>query len=235
MDRTIANMSGHVVLCGWGRVGQSFAAHLSSTEQLVVIDSEPSKLATCPYPHVLGNATDDSVLSMAGLARCGTLIAALATDADNLFVVLSARAAKPDAFIVARARAESTADKMIRAGANRVVNPHELGGSRMAALVAQPYVSEFVDVVMHEGGLEFQLAEVQLPEESPLVGATLGEAHLRARTGALVLAMRNPDGSFTTNPASDTALSDGQILIAIGTEAQLDSLRRASNGGAVAS
>jgi len=233
MDRTISHMSGHVVLCGWGRVGQSFAAHLSAKQQLVVIDSDPTKLATCPYPHVLGNATDDDVLSVAGLDRCGTLIAALATDADNLFVVLSVRAANADAFIVARARAESTADKMVRAGASRVVNPHELGGSRMAALVAQPYVSEFVDVVMHEAGMEFQLAEVELPEESPLVGSTLGEAHLRARTGALVLAMRNRDGSFTTNPATDTALADGQILIAIGTEAQLDSLREASEGGAV--
>ena len=230
MDRTIANLSGHVVLCGWGRVGQSFAARLATGTELVVIETDPAKLATCPYPHVLGDATDDAVLQAAGLRRCDTLIAALATDADNLFVVLSARAANSDSFIVARARAESTAEKMVRAGADRVVNPHELGGSRMAALVAQPYVAEFVDVVMHEGGIEFQLAEVELPEGSPLLGITLGEAHLRARTGALVLAMRNRDGTFTTNPASDTALSDGQILIAIGTEAQLDSLRTASSG-----
>ncbi len=231
MDKSIAQMSGHIVLCGWGRVGQSFADHLSATADLVVIDSDAAKLATCPYPHVLGNATDDAALTTAGLQRCGTLIAALATDADNLFVVLSARAANPDTFILARARAESTAEKMLRAGADRVVNPHELGGSRMAALVAQPHVSEFVDVVMHEGGIEFQLAEVELPEGSPLVGHTLGGAHLRASTGALVLAMRNRDGSFTTNPASDTPLEGGQILIAIGTESQLEQLRAATSRG----
>jgi voltage-gated potassium channel len=97
----------------------------------------------------------------------------------------------------------------------------------MAALVAQPYVSEFVDVVMHEGGIEFRLEEVEVPPESPLVGRTLGGAHLRASTGSLVLAMRNTDGSFITNPASDTALQAGHILIAIGTESQLDQLRSA--------
>ncbi len=228
MERTIANMSDHTVLCGWGRVGQAFAGHTRHTDRLVVIESDPDRLATCPYPHVPGDATDDAVLAAAGVARCGTLIAALATDADNLFVVLSSRAINEAAFIVARARAEPTAEKMLRAGANRVVNPHELGGSRIAALVSQPHVAEFVDVVMHEQGLEFQLSEVELPVGSPLVGRTLGDSHLRATTGALVLAMRNSDGSFVTNPSPDIALQDGQILIAIGTDSQLESLRVAS-------
>lgn len=227
MDRSIAHKTRHTVLCGWGRVGQAFAAHLRDTDSLVVVDVDPGKLATCPYPHILGNATDDSVLASAGMDRCATLITALATDADNLFVVLSTRTLNEGAFIVARARVDSTAEKMLRAGADRVVNPHELGGSRMAALVAQPHVSEFVDVVMHEQGIEFQLAEVQLPRDSPLVGRTLGGAHLRANTGALVLAMRNTDGTFITNPSTDIALQNGQILIAIGTESQLEQLREA--------
>lgn len=228
MDHTIAQMKGHAVLCGWGRVGQAFAEHIRDVDRLVVVDDDPALLATCPYPHVLGDATDDGVLASAGVDRCGTLVAALATDADNLFVVLSSRSLNDDAFIVARSRVESTADKMLRAGANRVVNPHELGGSRMAALVAQPHVSEFVDVVMHEQGVEFQLAEVHLPTDSPLVGRTLGDSHLRANTGALVLAMRNTDGTFITNPSTDIALQKGQILIAIGTESQLEKLRGAA-------
>jgi voltage-gated potassium channel len=225
MDRTIAALSGHVVLCGWGRVGRSFADHVPGATPLVVVDSDPSRLDGCPHPHVPGDATDDAALRAAGLERAGTLIAALATDADNTFVVLSARAMNPSVFIVARARDESAGDKLRTAGADRVVNPHELGGARMAALVSQPHVSEFVDVVMHEGGMEFQLAEVQVPAGSPLVGQSLGDAHLRANTGALVLAMRNPDGSFTTNPSTSTELVDGQILIAIGTEAQIERLR----------
>ncbi|MEZ5349343.1 MAG: potassium channel protein [Microthrixaceae bacterium] len=229
MDRNISHLSEHVVLCGWGRVGQSFAEHLRDTHDLVVVDNDPARLASCPYPYVLGDATDDGVLAASGVQRCAKMIAALATDADNLFVVLSGRSLNEGAFIVARARVDSTAEKMIRAGADRVVNPHELGGSRMAALVGQPHVAEFVDVVMHESGIEFQLAEVALPSDSPLVGRSLGESHLRANTGALVLAMRNTDGTFVTNPSSDIALQDGQIMIAIGTESQLDELRAAAD------
>ena len=230
MDRQIGQMSGHVVLCGWGRVGRSFVEHLAHGTPVVVIDSDADALEGCPHPSVAGDATDDEVLLAAGLDRAATLIAALATDADNLFVVVSARALSADLFVVARARAESSAEKLRRAGADRIVNPHELGGARMAALVSQPHVAEFVDVVMHEGELEFQLAEVPLPSRSALVGSTLGEAHLRARTGALVLAIRNPDGSFTTNPSSDTSLDPGRILIAIGTDDQLGELRRTISG-----
>jgi voltage-gated potassium channel len=225
MDKTIAQMDHHVVVCGWGRVGRAFCEYLPTGTPVVVVDADPSSLSTCSHPHVLGDASDDATLASAGIERAATMIAALATDADNLFVVLSARSANPSVFIVARARAESSTDKLLRAGADRVVNPHEIGGARMAALVSQPHVSEFVDVVMHEAGMEFQLAEVALPAGSPLVGRTLGEAHLRARTGALVLGMRNPDGSFTTNPSSDTELDSAQILIAIGTEDQLERLR----------
>jgi voltage-gated potassium channel len=225
MDKAIARMNGHIVVCGWGRVGRSFCEHLPAGSEVVVVDNDPAVLASCPFHHVLGDASDDQVLAAAGIERAATMVAALGRDADNLFVVLSARSSNPTAFIVARARAESSAAKLQRAGANRVVNPHEIGGARMAALVSQPHVSEFVDVVMHEAGMEFQLAEVDLAEDSTLVGRTLEEAHLRARTGALVLAMRNPDGSFTTNPSSDTVLGHSQILIAIGTDDQLQRLR----------
>lgn len=231
MERTISHMSDHVVLCGWGRVGRAFSEYLPKGTRLVVVDDDPQQLAGCDHPHVVGDATDDATLAAAGIDRAATMIAALATDSDNLFVVISARSTNPGAFIVARARAESSGQKLVRAGADRVVNPHEIGGARMAALVSQPHVAEFVDVVMHEGGVEFQLAEVQLAEASPLVGRSLGEAHLRARTGSLVLAMRNPDGSFTTNPSSDTVLGSKQILIAIGTEEQLEQLRAEAGVG----
>ncbi len=112
MERTIAHMSDHLVLCGWGRVGQAFAAHMKDNDNLVVVDNDPARIASCPYPHVLGDATDDGVLGSAGLDRCTTLIAALGTDADNLFVVLSSRTLNEGTFIVARARADSTAEKI---------------------------------------------------------------------------------------------------------------------------
>lgn len=225
MDRNIAAMAGHVVVCGWGRVGRAVAATVTGHGgEVVVVDRDPTRVDGLPYPYVVGDVTDDAVLRSAGVERARTLVAALDTDADNLFLTLSARALNPSLFIVARARVASTEPKLAQAGADRVVNPQSIGGARMAAFALQPHVAEFLDVVMHDGSLEFRLEEVRLPEGSPLAGLTLRSAHLRDQTGALVLALREPDGRFTTNPGPDTALCPGQVLIAIGTTAQLEAL-----------
>jgi voltage-gated potassium channel len=223
--RRIAAMQGHVIVCGWGRVGRTIAAHLhGSATEVVVVDSDPARVAMVGGLSVEGDATDDDVLRAAGIERAATLIAALSTDADNLYVTLSARALRPDLFIVARARLEASEPKLVQAGANRVVNPQKIGGARMAALATQPAVADFLDVVMHDGSLEFRLGEVPLPPRSSLVGHTLRTTQIRERTGALVLAVRNVDGSFLTNPSPEVVLSAEQLLIAIGTEEQLAAL-----------
>ena len=228
MDRKIVGTSDHVVVCGWGRVGRAVAATVTGHGgEVVVVDRDPDRLAEQPFPYVLGDVTDDEVLDAAGVARARTLVAALDTDAANLFVTLSARALNPDLFIVARARVASTEAKLTQAGADRVVNPQSIGGARMAAFALQPHVAEFLDVVMHDGSLEFRLEEVQVPEGSPVAGASLRSAHLRDQTGALVLALRETDGRFTTNPGPDTVLERGQVLIAIGTSPQLEALAKA--------
>ena len=225
MYRQIANMTDHVIVCGWGRVGQSIARYLANASQpLVVIDRDPERIPEIPYPYVQGDVTEDDTMRAAGIERARTLVAALDTDAANLYATLSGRTLRPDLFIIARAHTDSSEPKLERAGANRVVNPQRIGGARMAALALQPHVAEFLDVVMHDGDLEFRLEEIELPEESPLVGRSLREAHIRDRTGALVLALRGDDGTFTTNPSPETEMAPGQILIAIGTAEQLCSL-----------
>lgn len=227
MDRSIEGMSGHVIVCGWGRVGRALAGFVDAEHQpVVVIDNDPERLADVSLPHVIGDATEDDTLQRAGIARARALVAALDADAGNLFVTVSARALRPDLFIVARARLDSTEEKLRRAGADRVVNPQRIGGARMAAFVLQPNVAEFVDVVMHEGRLEFRLEEVAVPAASPIAGTSLREAHVRDRTGALVLALRHADGSFTTNPEPDDRIAVGDVLIAVGTSQQLAALER---------
>jgi voltage-gated potassium channel len=190
-------------------------------------------VATVPFPVLAGDATDDTILAEAGIDRARTLIAALDTDAGNVYVTLSARALRPDLFIVARARIDSAVDRLQQAGADRVVNPQQIGGARMAAFALQPHVAEFLDIVMHDGSLEFRLEEVVIPPGSAAAGRSLRDAHLRDRTGALVLAMRDEAGNFNTNPAPDTVIEPGQVLIAIGTTAQLatlsDAVRRGSH------
>jgi voltage-gated potassium channel len=137
---------------------------------------------------------------------------------------VSGRALKPDLFIIARARTESSEPKLTRAGADRVVNPQRLGGERMAAFAVHPNVAEFLDVVMHDENLEFHLEEVRVSSESKLAGKTLRDAHIRDRTGALVLAVRERDGAFATNPPPETVIDPNSILIAIGTTEQLADL-----------
>lgn len=231
--RRIASMEGHVIVCGWGRVGRTIATHLQGVgTQVVVVDSDPARVASVEGPAVAGDATTDDVLREAGIERAGTLIAALATDADNLYITLSARALRPDLFIVSRARVDEAEPKLLQAGANRVVNPQKIGGARMAALAIQPAVADFLDVVMHDGSLEFRLGEVPLQPGSALVGRTLRDTQIRDRTGALILAVRGDDGSFLTNPSPEVVLEANQLLIAIGTGVQLKALAAEALPGA---
>ena len=225
MERHIGRMSNHVIVCGWGRVGRALTDYVARNgEDVVVIERDLERAGSIPYPVVQGDATADKVLLEAGIDRARVLVSALTTDADNLFVTLSGRSLRPDLFIVARARVEGSEAKLLQAGADRVVNPQSIGGKRMAAFVLQPHVAEFLDVVMHDGTLEFRLEELVVAEGSPLAGVSLRDAHIRDQTGALILAMRAGDGTFTTNPPPETLLRAGQILIAIGTESQLQAL-----------
>ena len=225
MERQIEKMRDHIILCGWGRVGRAIAGYISATGQdLVVIDHDRERVEQQPHPYVLGDVTEDGVLQAAGVERARVLVTSLDTDADNVYATLSARSLRPDLFIIARASSDASEAKLERAGANRVVNPQAIGGHRMAALALQPHVAEFLDVVMHERDLEFRLEEIEVPERSSLVGCSLRDTHIRDRTGALVLALRQEDGTFTTNPPPETEISPGHILIAIGTENQLEAL-----------
>ena len=229
MHKEISRMRDHVIICGWGRVGKALARYVTGAgEQVVIVERDGERLAGIPYPHVQGDATDDDVLRQAGIEQARVLAAAVNTDADNLYVTISGRALRSDLFIIARARLEDSESKLLRAGANRVINPQALGGARMAAFALQPHVTEFLDVVMHDGSLEFRLEELAVPSGSPLAGCSLRDAHIRDRTGALVLALRDQAGEFTTNPPPETVIEPGHILIAIGTSAQLSALAEAA-------
>jgi voltage-gated potassium channel len=233
MDREINAMQGHMILCGWGRVGQAIARHLQASMDVVVVDSSAERIATVDAPFVQGDATDEGVLHQAGIDRARVLVTALNTDADNLYVTLTARSMGPELFIVSRAASEAAVAKLLYAGADRVVNPQDLGGARMAALAVQPHVAEFLDVVMHDGSLEFRLEQVEVPVDSPLAGETLRSARVHDRTGTLVLAMRHPGKDFRTNPPPTAEIVGGEVLIVIGDAEQVGSLRALAIGNGV--
>ncbi|WP_420450977.1 potassium channel family protein [Ilumatobacter sp.] len=230
MDRQIKSMRGHTIVCGWGRVGTAVAHDLEREgHEVVIIDRSEERVAEVPFPTVVGDATRDEILRAAGIERASALIAALDTDAANLFVTLSGRDLVPDLFIVARARADESISKLEHAGADRVVNPQELGAARMASFVASPNVAEFVDVVMHDRSLEFRMREFRIDPDSPIAGVTLRAANLRESSGALVLALRGPDGGFTTNPTGDTRIEAHHVIIAVGTDDDFDRLARVAS------
>lgn len=227
MDRQISNLRGHTIVCGWGRVGEAVAHDLDlAGHKVVVIDQSADRVAALEFPTIVGDATRDDTLKAAGIERARALIAALDSDADNLFVTLSGRDLVPDLFIVARARADESIPKLEHAGADRVVNPQELGAARMASFVSSPNVAEFIDVVMHDRSLEFRMREFEIPADSPIAGKTLRQANLREESGALVLALRAPGGSFATNPTGDTRLENGHVIIAVGTDDDFTRLTR---------
>lgn len=226
MDRSINRMHGHVIVCGWGRVGASTLSYLRNAGQrVVVVDRDPDRLAGLTEPHIVGDVTDDRVLVAAGIEQARALITALDTDADNVYVTLSARALRPDIVIIARAQDESSTAKLLRAGADSTVNPQLLGGRRLGAFALQPHVADFLDVVMHDGTLDFRLEQFEVCPGSAQVGRSVRDLAGHLPSGALLLALRRPGRPFEANPDPDVVLEPGSVLIALGTAGDLEAVR----------
>jgi voltage-gated potassium channel len=224
MDKRIAGMSGHHVVAGLGRVGSTVAEEYASRDvDFVVLDVNDEALARARergWAFISGDASAEETLLAAGIMRARSLVTALDTDADNLFVTLTARGMNPALFIVARSTTEAAEPKLRRAGADRVITPTEIGGRRMAAMVLQPVVSEYLDVVTRGEALQFKLEEMVLAEGDPYTGRSIGDSRIRAVTGAYILAVHRA-GGVNTNPAPDLVLEAGDRIVAIGTEDQL--------------
>ncbi len=221
-QRMIDRLSGHLIIAGAGRVGASIAHYVvRHGAEVVVIEQAPSDSG---HLTVLGDATDDETLRRAGIERATTLIAALDTDASNLYVTLSARALNPDLHIVARTNHQSNEPKLFQAGADRVVNPHEIGGSRMGALALHPNLAEFLDEVLHDESHGVTVGEIKVGTGSRADGHTLRKL-LGATGQPLVIAIRDQDHGYTANPALDTVVNPGAVLVVLGSDTDVAALR----------
>ncbi|MFV2039542.1 MAG: TrkA family potassium uptake protein [Acidimicrobiales bacterium] len=226
MQHMIEGLEGHTIVCGWGQVGQAISASLHLEGSAVVVIDRNLETVVEDYPVVLGDATNDDVLSRAGITRAAALVAALDGAADNVYVTLSARATNPDLFIVARANSRSAEPKLHQAGADRVVNPHALGGAHMAALVTQPHVAEFLDIAMTDRELAVRINEITVRDGSPMAERSLGDCEF---AGTTILAVREGSGAFVHHPAPSTTLHPGDVLIALGTAEEQAKLRDLSS------
>jgi len=228
MERKIKEMKEHYIICGYGRVGRQVAEEFDNEKiHYVIIDSKSETAAEMEpkgLPYIIGDVTANINLEEAGIKRAKGLIACADSDVANVYVTLSARALNPDLYIVARSSQRDTEQKLKMAGANRVISPYFIAGRRMAALATRPVSSDFLDMVMHGEHLEFSLREVLIPQHSPLIDKSLSDAQIRQRAGATVLAIRKPDGGFNLQPQASSKIEAGDILVAMGTQEQLDLL-----------
>jgi voltage-gated potassium channel len=228
MQHAIEHLSGHYIVCGYGRVGKQVAHDLQRRRQrCVIVERDPALLddiATEPL-HVVGDASDDDALRRAGIVRARGLVAATGDEATNLFVTMSARALNADAIIVARANQPATEAKLVRAGATHVVSPYAIGGHRIATQLLYPGITDFLDIVMHSGQQELWLEEIIVAPGSTIEGQTVGDALPRSPTGVNLIAVRRgARGAFITNPPPELRFASGDVLIALGTREQLQRL-----------
>jgi len=226
--KAIDSLSDHHIICGYGRVGRRVAEEFRETgAEYVVLDVNPEAVEAARVHgdlYLVGDGTREEDLEAAGLPRARGLVVSGDSDADNVYIVLSARAARPDLLIVARASTEDAAKTLQRAGADRVVQPYRAAGRQMANLVLKPQVTAFLDVVTGAGGVDFRFEEIVVKPACGHCGKTIGDLRVRDRTGAMIVGVRRHDGTFDTTPGRDALLQEDDVIIAVGTDAELHAL-----------
>lgn len=236
-SRMIEKLSGHEIVCGWGRMGRAVVDELRrGAGSFVVIERNPEKVRALQETGVsvlAGDATSESLLRAAGIERARGLVACLNDDAHNVYTVLTARSLNPGLFIVARATEDGAESRILKAGANRVVNPYHLGGLRLAHLLLKPAVVDFLEFSLGPAGNELQLEQAVLSPASPAAGRTLTELDLRHRWGVAVAAVRRGESLFP-NPEPTLRLEAGDTLVLLGTRAQLESIEPMVTAGPAA-
>lgn len=228
MKRGISQLKDHYVVAGMGRVGSVVASELSDAGvPFVVIDSCDTCVETAEeagWLLVHGDATDERILVEAGIERARGLVTALDTDADNLFVSLTARTLNPSVRIIARSTSLASENKILRSGADRVITPNVIGGRRMAAMLLKPAVADYLDVVTQSEGIEFRIDAVTVGERSALAGKSIRDSRLYDRTGVFVLAIRRVGEPIKTDPAANDVVLAGDELVVLGTQEHCSAL-----------
>jgi voltage-gated potassium channel len=229
MEKKLQSFQDHIIICGYGRMGRLVAQEFSQQGiPFVVIERSPELLAGFNAENAValaGDATHDDTLRRAGIDRARTLVTVAASDADNLFITMSARLMSDRVFIVARAEDEGAEKKLIRAGASRVISPYVIGGQRVAQAVLRPSVVDFIELATRSDYLALQIDETEVRKGSALVGQALRDTGLRQDLGLIVVAIKRPDGKMLFNPAPEAAIAEQDILITLGPKNQQDRLR----------
>lgn len=230
----IKSLKDHYIMCGYGRIGRIIAQELNSNKiPVIVIDQNPDSkeaLENQDIPYIIDDATSEDVLIEAGIERAKGLIAVVESDADNLFITMTARGLNSDLYILARADEEQTQKKLLRGGADRVVLPYLIGGHKMAQTIVKPAVTDFLELTVHNKDIKLKLEELLVGKGSRLNGVTLVDSGIRQETNIIILAIRKKDGEMSFNPSSQTRIESGDTLISLGYSGDLERLSKMLSG-----
>ncbi len=221
MQKEIDALKQHIVVCGYGRMGHNIADSLIGTgRKVVIIENEPNVIGEIEHEGrmvVKGDASEEEVLREAGIERASALVATLGTDADNLFLTLTARGMNDSLNIIARAEDERNCRKFTQAGASRVVSPFATGANHIVRLLTQPDVVDFVELVAQDADVQFEVSQIDVDKASDFAGKTLVEGRVRQAVGGMVLAIRKSDGRLLFDPPPESRLSTGDVLLVVGS------------------
>lgn len=235
MEKDVKKLKNHYILAGFGRVGQVvYEEFVKRDRRFVVIESHPDIIQILQNKGILyieGNSTEDEILQMAGIDRATAIVSTISSEADNVYLTLSARQLNPDLKIIARADSSEAEKKLYRAGADRVICPHRLGGRRMALSILRPNVVEFMEIESSGTDEDIAIEEVIVPEGSILDGVLLKDSDLKNKLDLMVISIKKPDKTIHFNPAANTKIEVGDILVLIGRKENLTRLDLLTRNG----
>ena len=230
LEKKIDRMNNHYIVCGYGRIGKILCKMLARKPvDLVVIEKNLELIPVMDNDkmvYVSGDAGDEATLLRAGIKRAKGLIAVLATDTDNVFLVLTARQLNPDIFIMARASQDVSKSKLLAAGANRVESPYDMGAASMAQRIIRPTVTNFLDLAFAHKRKDIQMEEIPVNPSSSLVNVMLKDSGIRQRFNLIIIAIKKQDDSMLFNPSFETVIEAGETVIAVGQEENLQKLEK---------
>jgi len=231
MDKKIARLHDHFIISGFGRIGKVICEILADAGRPFVVierdEEELKELDALGYIAVEGEASQDEVLLTAGIERARGLIAVVSTDADNLYITLTARGLNPSLFILARSSgSKGTRTKLLRAGATKVISPYYIGARRMAQLLLRPTVTDFIDLAMYAGELGLRLEEIEVQKNASFANTNLMNSGIRKRHNVIVVAIKRDQGEMLFNPKPDTMILPGDIMIVLGQIDQINALEK---------
>ncbi len=231
LEKQIAALKDHYIVCGYGRIGAIIVHELRAEKiPLVVIEQNPAQIEELESENILYlgmDATSDETLISAGLQSARGLVTAVSSDADNVFIALSAKELRPDIFILARASGVSSESKLLRAGASRVVCPYQMGAKRMAEILQKPTVIDFLDQTMMNSDIGLAMEEAIITEESFLTEKTVMTSKLKQNFGVMIVAIKKLSGEMIFNPGPGEQFDAGDVIVVIGEKEKLQKMTKA--------